>query len=93
MRGSSLIMEVTNLAHAAQLASVVIDLRNYFKEQDLPQPPLPENLLSFIPCNIRVTEGDGEGGVRLGKVLITNPKGNTLYETEWRIASPEHDGP
>jgi len=85
MRGTSLIMEATNLTDSTQIASVVIDLRNYFNEYDQPQPPLPANLLSLAPCNIRVTETEGEGGARLGRVLITNPKGNTLYEKEWTL--------
>jgi hypothetical protein len=70
------LVEVTNLA-----------TRELFDEFRMPTPPLPENVLTLVPCSLLVTETQGKGGLRTGKIKLTDPHGGVLYENEWSISA------
>ena len=78
--------EKLNILTGAQMALAVADLREYYKMDRLPQPPLPNHALYLVPCNLRVTETHGANGLKTGKVLITSPSGETLFEQEWLVS-------
>jgi hypothetical protein len=82
----SVMFEVQNMETAIQVAQVVIDVRNYYEADRLPQPPFPENATDLAPCTLRVIETAGPSGLRMGKILITNPSGETLFEKEWLVS-------
>jgi hypothetical protein len=79
------IIKVQNLTTSTQLAVVIMDLREHYKEYRLPQPPLPDDVLSLVPCSLDVSESRGANGLVTGKVLITDPKGEVLFEREWVV--------
>jgi hypothetical protein len=81
------LVEVTNLATRGALALTINWMRELFDEFRVPTPPLPENVLTLVPCSLLVTETQGKGGLRTGKIKLTDPHGGVLYENEWSISA------
>jgi hypothetical protein len=80
-------LAATDLFTPAQLALTIHWMRELFREQGLPQPPVPENVLNLAPCSLSVTETPGDGGLITGKIKLADPDGAVLYEEEWIIAA------
>jgi hypothetical protein len=74
-----------NMVTAEQLAFAIVDLRKHYEGYKLPQPPLPKDVFELEPCSIDVTETQGEHGLITGRVRITSPMGDILYEQEWLV--------
>ena len=53
-------IEAKSLSSAAAIASASYDIQEIFDKDRLPQPPLPEKVLSLAPCNVLVTETKGD---------------------------------
>jgi hypothetical protein len=64
---------------------LVVEITKFFTEYNLPQPPLPDNMLELGPCSILITETEGERRQRTGRVRITDAWDAVLYENEWII--------
>jgi hypothetical protein len=76
----TVLIEISELLTTAALAVAEVDVRKYFEEHRLPQPPLPQNFLSLAPCRLLITETQGTG-----KVNITDLNGAVLYQSEWPL--------
>ena len=79
------IIEVTDLQTPASLAMTVVEVRQFFDEYHLPQPPLPDNVLTLAPCSLLIIETQAAAGRTDARITITNPQGDTLYEREWQL--------
>ena len=75
------------IENVLQMHQAITDLRDHYRRQGLPQPPLPDDVLQLVPCSIDVTETEGAHGMRTGKVLITKPDGETLFEQDWLVSA------
>ena len=47
----------------------------------------PADAHLLAPCTILVTETPGAGGVKTGKITITDPDCDQLFEKEWLISA------
>ena len=84
-KNADITFEVLNIQTEGQMVSAVIQLREYYEFEKLPQPPLPANVIKLAPCDLQITETLGASELKTGKVLITSPSGKTLYEKEWLL--------
>jgi hypothetical protein len=84
---TKVIFAAHNIVTAEQLAFALVDLRKQYEGYRLPQPPLPKDVFELEPCSIEVIETQGEHGLIMGRVRITSPVGDILYEQEWRVNS------
>jgi hypothetical protein len=90
---TSVLYEATNLATPAALAGAIAQMREYFNEHHLAQPPLPHDVLELVPCSLRTTETQTNAG-KVGRLIIARPDGVVLYEpdgvvlyeSEWTIS-------
>ena len=77
----TVLIEVSEVLTPAALADTELNVRKFFDEHHLPQPPLPQNLLSLAPCRLLITRTQGERGT----VSITDLNGAVLYQSEWPL--------
>ena len=55
-KNTDITFEVLNIQTEGQMVSAVIQLREYYEFEKLPQPPLPADVIKLAPCDLRITE-------------------------------------
>jgi hypothetical protein len=80
-----ILIEATIIENTAALASILAETRQYFSAPRLTQPPIPDNVMSFVPCKLLVTELEGEEEKRLGRIQFLRLDETSLYDQEWTI--------
>ena len=78
--------EALHLKTPADAAAFIEEVRRYYEVQGLPPPPFPNDAHQLAPCSILVTETHDAGGVKTGKIVITDPDCDQLFEKEWLIS-------
>jgi len=82
----SILYDKSGLETFEALATAVQQVREYFSSRKLPEPPLPENLLPLVPCNLTVFERKDALGATRGKMQFLSLRGDPLYEADWEIS-------
>ena len=80
-----ILIEATIIQNAAALDSILADTRQYFSAPRHNQPPIPDNVMSFVPCKLLITELEGEQEKRLGRIQFLRLDETSLYDQEWTI--------
>jgi hypothetical protein len=62
--------------------------RKLYMDFNNPPPPFPDDVTTFPPCSILVTERRNIGtGERIGRVRFFRPDGSALSDQTWTVAS------
>ena len=81
------LIHIDEIKNGAAMAFALAETRKYFAEFNLPQAPLPDNFLEFLPSVLLITETKGERGQRTGRIKFSRPNdGAAYFEKEWEIA-------
>jgi hypothetical protein len=81
----TVLIELTIIENAAVLESVLADTQQYFSAPRHTQPPIPDNVMSFVPCKLLITELEGEPEKRVGRIQFLRLDETSLYDQEWTI--------
>ena len=79
--------EALHLKTPTEAAVFIGEVLRYYNVQGLPPPPFPADAHLLAPCTILVTETPGAGGVKTGRVTITDPDCDQLFDKEWLITA------
>jgi len=79
--------EALHLKTPTEVAAFIGDVLQYYEADGLPPPPFPPDAHLLAPCSILVTETAGVGGVQTGRITITDPDCDQLFDKEWLISS------
>jgi hypothetical protein len=79
--------EALHVKTPADAAAFIEEVRRYYEVQGLPAPPFPSDAHLLAPCSILVTETHDAGGVKTGKIVITDPDCGRLFVKEWLISA------
>jgi hypothetical protein len=81
------LIRIDQINNGAAMAFALVETRKYFAEFNLPQPPLPDDFISFLPSILLITETQDERGKRVGRIKFTRPDDEAIYfDKEWEIA-------
>jgi len=80
-----ILIEATIIENAAALDCILADTRQYFSAPRHTQPPIPDNVMSLVPCKLLITELEGEQEKRLGRIQFLRLDETSLYDQEWPI--------
>jgi hypothetical protein len=80
------IFTALSIENSAQMTRAMAWLVEDYKNDGLRPPPLPASVYNLVPSNVSVIETRAPNGRKMGKVLITDHDGTTLYELDWLVS-------
>jgi hypothetical protein len=81
----AVLINATRLENVSALAFTLAETRKYFAAPQHSQPPLPDNVMSLVPCALLITELEEEQGKRVGRIQFLQLDDTPLYDQEWII--------
>jgi hypothetical protein len=82
----AVLIHAAPLANSAALAFSLGEARKYFAEFNLPQPPLPDNVLSLAPRGLLISEWEEEQGEKIGRIQISATDDSVMFDEEWPLS-------
>ena len=73
-KNTDITFEVLNIQTEGQMVSAVIQLREYYEFEKLPQPPLPADVIKLAPCDLRNHRNPWRKRIENGKGPYNQPK-------------------
>jgi hypothetical protein len=81
------LIRIDQINGGAVMALALVETRKYFAGFNLPQPPLPDDCIAYLPSVLLITETRGERGKRVGRIKFIRPDDEaTYFDQEWEIA-------
>jgi len=75
------------LINVPALMYAIAESRRLYTDFGNPPPPIPENVASFPPCSLLITEQyDISTGKRIGRVQILRDDATSLFDQKWIVA-------
>jgi hypothetical protein len=81
----AILIEATIIENVSALVHILASTREYFSAPRHSQPPIPDNVMSFVPCKLLITELEAERITRVGRIEFLQLDGSPLYDREWII--------
>jgi hypothetical protein len=81
----AVLVEVSRIENVGALGVVLEETRKYFAAPRHTQPPIPDDVASFVPCRLLITELEAGHRKRVGRIQFLRFDGTSLYDREWTI--------
>ena len=81
----AILIEATRVENMSALTFLLAETRKYFSAPRHSQPPIPDDVMSFVPCKLLITELEAPPRTRVGRIQFLRLDDTTLYDREWII--------
>jgi hypothetical protein len=79
------LIRIPGIENQAQLQFALMLTRKYFSDANWLQPPIPDNVISFVPCELLITETTNDQRKMTGRIQFLRNDGTSCFDKEWSI--------